>query len=231
MPASTAGYRVIGEDAKPTPLPVAPVDEDLTSTATSRLHAMARGAGAAAVGARDAMAQLITAPNPQVIVNTEPINPSIDMHFRERMQLVWESCRSWNEFADPKAFNAPAASEVKRRIGQNVEIFFYNYLVVGFALLAVLAIFHPLRAILMALPVVAAVLMYIIFPDSYRVTDTIYIDSNIKHGIVILLSLLVLFIGHVFSLLLLFALIFVPVVTLHALLREHEPATTEVSTI
>lgn len=188
------------------------------------MHAVARGAGAAAVGAKDAVAQLITAPMPNLNLYTEPLNPAAQLSLKDRAQLVMESCRPWSEFADVKAFGAPAASEAKLRVGHNLEVFFYNYLVVGIALLALLTVFHPVRALLLAVTLVAGVLMYILFPEDYVVNENFSVTKPMKHVAMAVLALLVLTVGHVFSLLFWVALTFVPLVLVHAFLREHSAA-------
>lgn len=191
------------------------------STRNNRVQAIARGAGVAAAGARDAMTQLLAAPMPDVNLYTEPLNPTLALTANDRLQLVLESCRPWSEFADIKALNLPLASEVKLRLGHNFEIFFYNYLVVGLSILAVTALFHPLRAIGIAALVVVAVLIYIIFPEDYRITESFSVSRPAKHVVMVIAIILLLTIGHVFSMLIFFMSIFLPLSLIHAFLREH----------
>lgn len=226
MSAATAGYRTIGTPAPgPTDSPPAPSDMPASSNSTTdRVQAVARGAGAAAVGAKDAVAQLITAPMPDVNLYTEPLNPAAQLTLKDRAQLVMESCRPWSEFADLKAFDAPAASEAKLRVAHNVEVFFYNYLVVGMGFLALFAFFHPIRALLLALTVTTAVGLYILFPEDYTLNDNFSVTKPMKHVFMAVLALLVLTVGHVFALLFWVALTVVPLVLVHAFLREHSAA-------
>lgn len=225
---ATSGYRTIDEKSS-TSYAVDKSDVAGNGTGDGRIEAVARGAGAAASTARNAVAQIISAPMPDVNLYTEPLNPSAQLTLNDRVQLVLESCRPWAEFADVKAINFPPASEVKLRVGHNAEIFFYNYLVVGFGVLTLTAFFHPLRSILVATVVLAAFLLYIIFPEDYRVGENFYISRPLKHIIMGALVLFSLTLGHVLSLFFFFVSIFVPVVLLHAILREH--SATVVSTI
>lgn len=185
------------------------------------MQAVARGAGAAAVGAKDAVSQFVSAPMPDVQLYTEPLNPGAQLSTGDRVELVLASCRPWGDFLDFSAFNLPPASEVKIRIGANVETFFYNYLVVAFGDLAINAFFHPIRALLLAITVVSALFLYIIFPGDYSVNENFTITKTMKHVFMAFLTLLVLFLGNVFSLLALVALTFLPLALIHAFLREH----------
>lgn len=221
MVAVTAGYRTIGDVPAAPPMPAEALPSDAPRTAADHFQAVARGAGAAAVGAKDAVTQLIVAPMPEFNPYTEPINPAAQLTLKDRAQLVMESCRPWSEFADVKAFNTPAAAEVKLRVGHNVETFFYNYLVVAFGLLAIHALFHPIRALLLAITVLVAMLVYIIFPEDYVVNDSFSITRGIKHACVAALALLVLTVGHVLSLLFIVAITILPLVLIHSFLREH----------
>ena len=191
------------------------------STTGERMQAVARGASAAAVGAKNAVSEFVTGPMPEVKLYTEPLNPSTQITIGDRVELVLASCRPWSEFFDLSAFNTPPASEVKIRIGANVETFFYNYLVVAFVDLAINAIFHLLRAFLLALTVVSAVLLYIIFPEDYVISENFTVTKYIKHIIMAILTLLVFTVGNVFSLLLLVVCTFIPLAIIHAFLREH----------
>lgn len=182
---------------------------------------VARGAGAAALGAKDAVAQLITGPAPNVNLYTEPLNPHAQMSFRDRAQLMIESCRPWSEFFDFRAFCAPEALEIKLRVGHNLEIFFYNYVVVGLGLLILFALFHPVRALLLLMTIVAGTLLYILFPEDYKVTENFYITKLMKHVLMVGLTLLILTKGGVFSLLFWVFVTFLPVMFAHAIFREH----------
>ncbi|CDF40363.1 unnamed protein product [Chondrus crispus] len=154
----------------------------------------------------------------------EPLNPAAQYSLKDRAQLVVESCRPWAEFLDPHAFAPPPASEAKLRVGHNVEVFFYNYLVLAMALLAVFAVFHPVRAVLLAATVAVAAVLYILFPEDYQVTDNIVISMPIKHAVMAVLTVLVLVVGHVFALLFWVAVTFAPIVLVHAFLRQHSAA-------
>lgn len=224
MSAAKGGYSSIDE---PSTGLIAHEKGDDTTNASNEGGIQAVSGRAA--GARDAMAQLISAPMPDVSLYTEPLNPCVQLTLNDRVQLVLESCRPWNEFADLKAFNLPPASETKLRVGHNIEIFFYNYLVTGFGILTLSACFHPLRAVLVAFLVLAAVLLYIIFPEDYRLGESFYVNRPLKHIIFGFLVLLSITAGHILSLFFFFLSIFIPVMLLHAILREH--SATVVSTI
>lgn len=220
MSAMKHGYHTIDDEAPAT-------GADSVNAKQGRLpgdgyHGQAvTRASAAAVGARDAVTQAIYGPTPEVNLYTEPFNPSAQLTFRDRMQLVLESCRPWSEFLDLKAFNAPAPLEAKLRIGHNLEIFFYNYVVIGFSLLALTALFHPIQSLIFAFVVLVGALMYIILPENYRITDNFYITRSLKHIIMALMAFLALTMGHVLSLFVFFTSIFLPVTIIHAFFREH----------
>lgn len=215
-----------------------PSADSSTATPVGRVKAVARGAGAAmrgagqatvnaTVSAKEAVSQLIAGPNPSISPYTEPLNPHAPLELNDRVQLVWASCRDWSEFIDWKAFGTPEAAEVKLRVGHNVEVFFYNYLMVGMALLGVFALFHPVRALLLAVTVVAGMLLYILYPDDYVVTENFTFNRMMKHAVMAVLALLILTVGGVFALLFWVFMAFWPLVLLHAFLREHTPASTE----
>lgn len=185
------------------------------------MQAVAARAGAAAQGARDALNQLVAAPMPEVNLYTEPLNPGAQLTLNDRVQLVLESCRPWGEFFDLRSFNVPAAAEAKLRVGHNVEVFFYNYLVLAMGLLTLTAFVHPLRALLVSLVVFAAVALYVVFPEDYYVSNSVVVTQPVKHVIVATVCILTLLFGHVLALLFFFVSLCVPIVLLHALLREH----------
>lgn len=186
-------------------------------------------ATAAAIATRNAMTDIIHAPMPDINLYTEPINPNAHLTLNDRLQLILESCRPWPEFADFSSFNLPAPSELKLRLGHNFEIFFYNYLVIAFAILALTALFHPLRAVLVAGISLVSVLMYVIFPEDYVIGDALVINKLAKNCILVALLLFAVVVAHVLSLFLSFAFFFFPVVMLHSLLREH--SSVSISTI
>lgn len=190
-------------------------------TASERVQDVACGAGAAAIGAKDAVAQLITGPAPNVNLYMEPLNPHAQIDLRDRAQLLMESCRPWSEFFDPKAFGTPEAAEVKLRMGHNLEIFFYNYVLVGLGLLILFALFHPVRAMLLLVTIISGMLLYILFPEDYKLTENFSITKPMKHILMALAMLLVLTVGGVFKLLFWVFMTFLPVVLIHALFREH----------
>eukprot|EP00177_Eucheuma_denticulatum_P008517 GFKZ01015494.1.p1 GENE.GFKZ01015494.1~~GFKZ01015494.1.p1 ORF type:complete len:263 (+),score=35.54 GFKZ01015494.1:341-1129(+) len=219
-----------------------PSADSTASTTVRRVQAVARGAEAAmrgagqatvnaTVNAKEAVSQLIAGPNPTISPNTEPLNPHVPLELNDRIQLVWAGCRDWSEFLDLKAFGTPEAAEVKLRVGHNVEVFFYNYLMVGMALLGVFALFHPIRALLLAVTIVAGMLLYILYPDDYVVTENFTVNRMMKHAVMAVLALLILTVGGVFALLFWVFMAFWPLVLLHAFLREHTPASTETLTV
>lgn len=230
MSAAVGGYETI-QDATSSPLSIKQEQVSGNPTATAhygpggggaaRMQAVAARAGAAAQGARDALNQLVAAPMPEVNLYTEPLNPGAQLTLNDRVQLVLESCRPWGEFFDVRSFNLPAAAEAKLRVGHNVEVFFYNYLVLAMGLLTLTAFVHPLRALLVSLAVFAAVALYVVFPEDYYVSDSVVITQPVKHVIVATVCILTLLFGHVLALLFFFASLCVPMVLLHALLREH----------
>lgn len=177
---------------------------------------------AAPDGALDSVAAFLSAPTPRVSLFTEPFDASASHSLRERVQLVAESCRPWGEFADRGAFNAVSGGEMKRRVAHNVETFLYNYVVVGFGALCVGALVHPLRAAMLALWMVAAMLVYIVFPEDYAVTESFAFTKALKHVLMTLMAVLVLTVGGVLKLLLLVLCIALPLVLVHAVFREHD---------
>lgn len=217
---TTAGYRAIGSDAMPAKPAVT-----ATSAASDggRLEAVAR----AAAGAKDSVAQALGGPMPDVNLYTEPLDPAAALGPRDRVQLVLESCRPWGEVLDVRAFNLPAAAELKLRVGHNMETFFYNYIVVAVAVLVVLAIFHPVAALLLAAVLAIAAVFYVVFPEDIRVTDSFSVTGPLKHVLTAAVVLAALTVGGVASLLFAVACFTLPAVLLHALLREHAGAPVE----
>ena len=136
--ATTAGYQTIGGDGS-TAAKQPPADAG--RIVQEKLGAVARGAGEAATGAREAVAELITAPMPEVNIYTEPLQPAAQLTLRDRVALVLQSCRDWGEFADVRQFNLPHPSEAKLRFGYNLETFFYNYIVIAFAYFVIKGLF------------------------------------------------------------------------------------------
>lgn len=226
MPAATGGYRSIGSDS-PAPAPSSGSDlftspSSTTSTTTKeKFENVAKNAGAAAVGAKEAVSQLISAPGYDMNLYTEPLNPHAQLELRERVARFWDSCRPWKEFVDWKAFGVPPAAEVKRRIGHNIEMFLYNYLIVGLFVLLMFALFHPLQAGLMAGLVLLAIMMYIVYPDDYKITDTLFVTKPVKHVVVGSLGVMILTIGGVLELMFWVFMSVWPIVLLHAIAREH----------
>lgn len=226
MPAATSGYRTIGDSTPPAPPPpsgsaTSNAKDASSKTPVEHVQDVARGAGSAAIGAKDAVTQLITGPIPSVNLYTEPLNPHAQMNFRDRAQLMMESCRPWSEFFDPRAFCAPEALEVKLRIAHNVEIFFYNYVIVGLGLLILFALFHPIRALLLLMTIVVGTLLYILFPEDYKVTENFSITKPMKHVLMVVWTLFILTKGGVFNLLFWVFMTFLPVMFVHAFFREH----------
>lgn len=228
MAAATAGYNqeafrdgyatipsksLSGAPQAPSPGPA--------SSAPHPVQAIARNAGQAAAGAKDAVTELIAGPMPQVSLYTEPLNPATQLSLKDRAQMFAESCRPWAEFFDLKAFSRPAASELKLRVGHNFEAFFYNYLTVGIGFLGLFAVFHPLRAALLAFAIGVGFVVYILFPEDYEISEGIVVSTRMKHVVMAAFALLVLTVGDVFSLLFWVGAIVVPVCLVHACLREH----------
>lgn len=235
--AIAAGYRTIGDPSTSTTS--SPISTSTTtpsssalvnSTPISKMQSFARSVGGAAIGAKQAVHDLIDAPTKEVHVDTDALNPSISYTPVDRVQLVMANMRPWSEFADLKAFNFPPASEVKLRLGHNVESFFYNYFVLAVVILLLQAAFHPLRALFLAITIITAVLLYIVFPEDYTITENFQVTKLGKHLFVGTLLLLVLTVGHVFSLLFMIFLTITPIVFVHALLREHAVPTSVTDT-
>ncbi|PXF48512.1 PRA1 family protein E [Gracilariopsis chorda] len=225
MAAVTAGYRNLDDaTARPADPPNAshPLPQH-NASAASRVQAVARGAQNAAADATQSVKDFLSAPMPQLSLYTDPFNPSASLSARDRLQLVCDNCRPWREFAELSAINAPPAAEVKRRVAHNLETFFYNYVVVAFAVLLIAGVLHPLSALALAVLLFAIFMLYIMFPEDYRVTDTFHISKPIKHVFITLLALLVLTVGHVLNFLFLVVCIALPIVLLHSLFREHDP--------
>lgn len=169
-----------------------------------------------------AVQEIITAPSPSFNLYTEPLNPSAQLTINDRFQLILESCRSWSEFFDLKAFNLPSAHEIKLRVGHNIECFFYNYVIIGFGLLAITELFHPLRSLLITFVIAVTGCLYIVFPQDYIFNNgTVIINRSVKNLIVGCLVFFTIWFGHVISLFFFFATFFIPIVLLHSLLREH----------
>lgn len=103
----------------------------------------------------------------------------------------------------------------------SVNLFFYNYLVIGLAILALTALIHPVQAIAIGVVVVTGVILYIMFPEEYKLTDSFYITTTAKHVIMVMLLFFLLTVVHVLTMLFFFCMIFMPVIFLHPFCREH----------
>ncbi|CAN8072030.1 unnamed protein product [Agarophyton chilense] len=218
-----AAYSDIDGTSRPADPPAG--EPPLKPSAVERVHAVARGAHNVAADATHSVKQFLQAPMPQLSLYTEPFDPSASHSMRQRLQLVGDNCRRWGEFADLSTFNTPPASEAKRRVAHNLETFFYNYVLVAFVLLVLCGLFHPIRALALAVMVLTAVLLYIVFPEDYPIGDRFSITKPIKHVFMTLFALLVLTVGHVFNFLFLVLCITLPIVLLHAFFREHDAST------
>jgi len=235
--AAVAGYSSIG-GAGGKPDPNAPTT---TTTSTGnigngadilapngvgeRLSSISRAAGVVAAGAKEAVTTFAVAPMPLVKLYTQPLDPTESLTPRARLELVWNSCRDWREFFDLRAMNLPPASEVKLRMGQNVETFFYNYFSVSLLWLALQAIIHPLRGSQIAAIAALAALFYAIHPDPIAVpfgnARSIILTDTAKHAIIIASSIASLLFGGVASII--FSVVsFAAFVSLvHSFLRDH----------
>lgn len=223
MSLATAGYNAIPSRSAPeVSIPFDAPTSQPDAPASRHVEAVARTATAVAASAKEAVTELIRGENPDVKLYTEPLNPSALLTLNDRAQLVLESCRPWSEFADVNAFAMPVASEAKLRVGHNFEVFFYNYLIVAFAILALHAIFRPLSALLLATTVAAAVMLYIIYPEDYVVSDSFAVTKTVKHAFMTVITILILTVGNVFSLVFIVALTVSPIVVVHAFLRQHD---------
>lgn len=210
--ATTAGYHTI-----PEPKSVVPEG----NVVKDKLGAVARGAGEAANGAREAVSELIAGPMPEVNVYTDPLNPTTQLSLRDRISLVFTSCRDWREFADFRAFNLPSASEAKLRLGHNLETFFYNYFVISCVYLAVTGLFNLSSALQLILLGSLAAYFYVIHEDPIVIGNVVRIDTPAKHVIIVGVSAIILLFGHVFSFLLGAAIFTFILVTVHGFFREH----------
>lgn len=226
---STAGYQSIGEGGSVyqngSGKDSGTAQANMPGAVKDRLQAVARGASDAAHGARHAVGELIRSPMPEVNVYVEPLNPSSPFTLQQRVELVIQSCRGWGEFADLRALNFPPVSEMKLRMGHNVETFFYNYLVVAVASLLVVGLFHPFRALLVAGTVLLATLFYVVHPDPFTVGDK-EIAQWVKHVVMASILVLVVFFGHVLSLVFWIAVFATSLVALHSFFRDHAVPTT-----
>lgn len=217
--AAVAGYQTIGPDGGEKPA------VNGGTSVQDRLGAAARSAGSVAVGARDAVAELLTGPMPAVAVYTEPLDPGAPLTLRDRVGLVWESCRDWRDFFDWRACNIPPAAEVKLRYGANFETFFYNYLVIAVINLAISSVFHIWAGIKVALVVAVAVVFYVVHPEPI-VLGAVTLDEQEKRLALAAIAAFMLLFGGVFSFLIGGVFFGAMVFAVHGLLREHREEVT-----
>lgn len=123
----------------------------------------------------------------------------------------------------------PAASEVKLRVGHNFEAFFYNYMSLAMGVLLLFAVFHPIRAVLLAGFVALLFVVYVLFPEEFEVGRGFVVTTRVKHVAMAVVALLVLTVGQVFSLLFWVAVTVAPLCLVHACLREHSASEGEMN--
>lgn len=169
---------------------------------------------------KEALGAAFCAPTPSLTIYTEPLDPTASLSVRDRLQLMLESGRPWREFADASAINLPPPSELKLRIAHNFEVFFYNYLFIAAVVMLLQAFFSPLRALALVMGVALTVILYGFVVDDTEVWGFVFTRS-VKHAVVIVIFLLLVFVCHVLSLFIAIMLCVVPLVLAHAILREH----------
>ncbi|GJQ15359.1 hypothetical protein GpartN1_g7150.t1 [Galdieria partita] len=161
-------------------------------------------------------------PNQNFSVYTAPLELFSDLTLQDRLLQIWGCARPWSEFFDVRRFRFPAQGEEGvTRMKNNLEGFFYNYLISCFCFLLLFLFIHPFQVFSLMLCILVAAYLFLWKQEPITITNTIHIDMNGKLVILGVTVLLGLLLGHMASILFNFTLYVTVVVLLHAFLREN----------
>lgn len=217
----TSEYVSIDGAAEKNPVSVA------LSVATRAASSVGASAKAAADGTRVALHGLVTSKAPPIQVDWDPLLPRSGLSLTERIVAAQGYIKPWNVFASGKALSFPSsASQIKPRYVQNVTRFFYNYLALALADIAISGVFHRFDAVI---TFALIVLLYIAFEDNIELLGgRITIGPLIKSIIVSISFLVTLVFGGVIPYLFHSIVVAISLFAAHGILRETEdegPAT------
>lgn len=162
-------------------------DNTPVSRARSAVSNAASSAGTtvrvAADGARSAFRDLVTSKAPPLQVDWSPLLPRSGLSLTERVIVARENIKPWSLFASAKALSFPKSpGQIKPRYVQNISRFFYNYLVLALADIAISGVFHRVDAVI---TIALIILLYIAFEDDIELFGgSVTIGSRVKASIV-----------------------------------------------
>lgn len=151
----------------------------------------------------------------------EPLDPGSGLPLPDRASLVMQSIRPWGEFLDVSAFNRPTLEEANKRVGHNVRTYFYNYFLLACVHILVFSFGHFGTVLAVLLWAALAWFLYGYRPEDIDVFGKFTLDGRAKLILVILTGALVIFLGHVLTLVISLAVFLLIVVGVHSLVRDN----------
>jgi hypothetical protein len=158
-------------------------------------------------------------PNQDFSVYTAPLQLSSDLTLQDRLVQIWGCARPWSEFFDFRKFGIPQSESIVTRVKNNLETFFYNYIISCLCFLSLFLFIHPIQVFSLVLCIIVAAYLFLWRQEPILITSGVYLDMNGKLVIVGVAILLGLLLGHMATILFNFTLYITIVVLLHAVLR------------
>ncbi|KAM6545600.1 hypothetical protein CsatB_026336 [Cannabis sativa] len=139
---------------------------------------------------------------------------------REAGQSAMATRRPWGEFFDPTALSFPSSvSDATTRLAQNLTHFRFNYAMAVLAVLFLSLIFHPFSLVIFLIVFVAWIFLY--FSRDVPLTVAgVTVDDGIVVAVLGVVSLVALFMTHVWLNFFVSIAIGAGLASLHALLRS-----------
>lgn len=149
----------------------------------------------------------------------QPLDPASELSFGDRASLVWQSSSSWGEFFNLRAMNLPPLGEVRTRMGNNVETYFYNYFLLTCLHVLFFAFGHLGSLLYMIAWVAVVYYMFVAHPETVEI-GKVSIDEKGKWIIAIVCGLLAVFVGNGLSLIFSVLWFIAIVVGIHSAIRD-----------
>ncbi|XP_062108201.1 PRA1 family protein D [Humulus lupulus] len=147
-------------------------------------------------------------------------NTGLTSQLKEAGQSAMATRRPWGEFFDPAALSfPPSVSDATTRLAQNLTHFRSNYAVVVLAVLFASLIFHPFPLVVLLIVFVAWVFLYFSREEPLTIAG-ITVDDGIVVVVLGVVTLVALFMTHVWFNFFISIAIGAGLASLHALLRS-----------
>lgn len=153
-------------------------------------------------------------------VYLDPLLPGAEISLSDRFKLIMESAKPWKEFFNISEFNLPPLTQIKTRLGHNIETYFYNYVQITCIYLILFSFFHLLPVICLVVLIGLAYVLFVSYPEDIDVAGKFTIDDMKKKIIVGVVGVVLLFYGGILTLVISMATFIVILVLVHGLIRD-----------